>query len=537
MHWSTSSFLALLSSVMLQLPDLCVSDNAQLVLSAATCLGVAGVIFRVYFPQSKSHLPLPPSPPNWSLWGHFLPSRNSSLPIAGWIDEYGPLITLRSGFEKIVIIGRYKAAVDIMETQGRLVVDRPRRIATGEIFSGGLRLGLVPFGDRFRRMRRALHTHLQPKAVEGYEPLQMSHAKNTVLNILDDPCNFRNHAVTFAATAIMKVAYGSTMSTSPTDPRMIEMYQLVDLTSRAMRPDAYYLVDTIPWLRHLPWYGRELKRGFEAIKKLHVGRLKHVKEQLESDADTSPSFMRYLLENSGDHGLTEVETAFLAGTFFGAGFDSISSAICIVLLAAACFPEEQAKVQAELDEIIGRHRVPTFADHGSLIHLHAFISEALRWRPTVPNGLAHRTTEDVIWGNYCIPAGTTVYGNHWSICRDPEVYPEPEAFKPQRWIDDQGRLRNDLTNFVFGFGRRVCPGEPLAIGSVFINALLILWAFRLTVDRTKPFDDMAFMSGETTKSNSNRPCSIEFETRIPEAELRRMMQHYPEVAPFDGINH
>ncbi|KAG0696985.1 cytochrome P450 [Suillus ampliporus] len=489
---------------MLQLHDLCISDNTQLVLGAAACLVVAGVICRVYLPQSKSRLPLPPSPPNWRLWGHFLPPHSSSLTIAGWIDEYGPLITLRSGFEKVVIIGRYKAAVDIMETQGSSVADRPHKIAAGEIFSGGLRLAFISFGDRFRRMRRALHTHLQLKAVEAYEPLQMSHAKNTVLDILNDPCNFRNHAITyfksFAATTIMKVVYGSTTPTLATDARMIEVYKLMDFTNRTMRPDAYYLVDSIPWLRHLPWYGRQLKRGFEKMKQHHVGQLNCVKEQMQSNVDIGPSFMKYMLESSDDHGLTEVETAFLGGTFFGAGFDAISSSICIVLLAAARFPEEQAKVQVDLDAVIGRHRAPTFADQGSLIRLHAFISEALRWRTPVPSGLAHRTSKDVIWathqGNYCIPAGTTVYGNH---C--------------------------------------VCPGQHLANRSVFINALLILWAFRLTVDHTKPLDDITFMFGEISRSNSNRPCSIEFETRIPEAELRRMMQHYPEVASFDGVNH
>jgi cytochrome P450 len=72
-------------------------------------------------------------------------------------------------------------------------------------------------------------------------------------------------------------------------------------------------------------------------------------------------------------------------------------------MAAACFPEEQAKVQAELNAVIGRHRgssiplfsiqlsdlsnkVPSFADQESLPRLEAFISEALRWRPVAPNG-------------------------------------------------------------------------------------------------------------------------------------------------------
>ncbi|KAG2118174.1 uncharacterized protein F5147DRAFT_670248 [Suillus discolor] len=56
--------------------------------------------------------------------------------------------------------------------------------------------------------------------------------------------------------------------------------------------------------------------------------------------------------------------------------------------------------------------------------------------------------------NYYIPAGTTVFGNTWAICWNPEVFPEPDAFKPQCWIDDQGRLRDDFNNFLFGFGRR-----------------------------------------------------------------------------------
>jgi hypothetical protein len=43
---------------------------------------------------------------------------------------------------------------------------------------------------------RALQSHLQPKSAEEYQPLQMSQAKNMILNLLDDPDNFQNHATT-----------------------------------------------------------------------------------------------------------------------------------------------------------------------------------------------------------------------------------------------------------------------------------------------------------------------------------------------------
>ncbi|KAG0708129.1 cytochrome P450 [Suillus ampliporus] len=505
----------------------CISGNTQLVLRAAACLGIIGVIARVCLAKSKSGFPLPPSPPTWRLRGHFIPPRNSFLTIGEWIEQHGPLITIRSRLENIVIIGRYKAAVDIMENQGKSLADRPRLIAAGEIFRGGLSIVFEPFGEKVRRMRRAVHTHLQPKAAETYQPLQMSHAKKTILDILDDPHNFQNHVTTYAATTIMKVAYGKTTPTSATDPEVIEGNYLIRIAGQVIRPGAY-LVDSIPWLKYLPWYGLDLKRGFEMSKKLDMSQLNRVKEQMQSNVDIGPSFAKYMLESGDLYGLTETEIAAIAGSFFVAGFTTTAMAVCTVLMAAACFPGEQAIVQAELDAVIGRHRAPTFADQESLPRLHAFISEALRWRAVSTNGVAHRTTKDVIWAsieNYCIPAGTTVFGNHWAISRDPEVYPEPDAFKPQRWIDDEGRLRDDLRNFVYGFGRRVCPGQHVANGSIFINSILILWAFRLALDPTKPLDDMGYMNGEILK----RPCAIEFETRIPDTELRRMMQNYPEA--------
>ncbi|KAG2366033.1 hypothetical protein BDR07DRAFT_1397072 [Suillus spraguei] len=101
-----------------------------------------------------------------------------------------------------------------------------------------------------------------------------------------------------------------------------------------------------------------------------------------------------------------------------------------------------------------------------------------------------------------------------------EVYPEPDEFKPQRRMDDQGRLRNHLAFFVYGLGRRVCQGQHVANRSVFIKPLLIFWTFKLSLDPAKPQDDMGF----SKVMIPNVPCSIKFQTSIPEGELRRMMQ-------------
>ncbi|KAG1747934.1 cytochrome P450, partial [Suillus paluster] len=525
---------ASLFPTMLQLTDLLLSDNIQLVVSA-TCLSVAALIAHTYLFSTENGLSFPPSPSTWGLRGHFIPPRNAYLTVASWIEEYGPLITLRAGTEKFVVIGRYKAcltaAAEIMEKQGASLVDRPRSLAAGELLGGGMLIPFVPAGERFRRMRRlkyngymtlhyrAIHTHFQPKAAEAYRPLQMSHAKNTVIYILNGPYNFQDHARTYAAATSMKISYGKTTPTSATDPEVRRVTEFADKFRFALHPGAY-LVDSISWLKYLPWYARELRDGCRDSRELFIEQLCRVKQEL-GVGDASPSFGRYLLEHGSLYGLSELEMAYLAGAVVGAGSDTTTLAICTVLMAAAVFPEEQRKVHAELDAVIGNNRAPTFTDEQSLHRLRAFVSEALRWRPLVPMRIPHRTTMEVVWENHHIPARTTVTGNHWSISRDPDVFPDPNTFKPDRWLGIEGRVRDDPKFFVFGFGRRVCPGQDVANSSVFVNTALVLWAFRLTLDSTKPLDDMAFMDGSLPKE---QPCTIEFQTRIPEVEIRCIME-------------
>lgn len=186
----------------------------------------------------------------------------------------------------------------------------------------------------------------------------------------------------------MKITYGKTTRTSATDPDVREIHRLFDTFRTVLRPGAY-LVQSIPWLKHIPWYCKDLKQQYERTKEVFTNQLNHVRQQLvcvilatfrlylivpqQSDVDAGPSFARYVLEHNHLYNLTDTEKAFLGGALFGAGSDTVrypccfckyvsdikcqtAVAICTIFIAAACFPEEQAKVQAELDTVIGRHR-------------------------------------------------------------------------------------------------------------------------------------------------------------------------------------
>ena len=119
-------------------------------------------------------------------------------------------------------------------------------------------------------------------------------------------------------------------------------------------------------------------------------------------------------------------------------------------------PEVMNKAQEELDRVVGKDRLPDFSDGNNLPYINAVVKELLRWNPPLPFGVPNRVTQDDVYRGYFIPAGATVIQNIWAVFRDPKVYPDPEAFNPDRFLKD-GEINPLVPNpedRVFGSGRR-----------------------------------------------------------------------------------
>lgn len=473
--------------------------------------------------NGKNDITLPPGPPACWFWRNALPSVNIARALTDLVREYGPVVSFRQGSQVIIVIGSVEATTTIMETEGRSLADRPPSIAAGEMLSNGMRIVMARSGERFRRLRKAVHTHLQPKAAEAYKDMQHDNARQFILDILNDPKNHQNHAARFSASVILRVTYGKSTPTSYTDPEVIRIYKVIDHFQLVMRPGAY-LVDRLPLLRYLPGYGKQLMEWHNEELSLYRHQLGRVKSEIEQKK-AGPSFTKTLLEHTEDHGLATDEMAYLAGTLFGAGSDTTAMGITTAIMAAACHPLAQAKVHEELDMVIGSDRAPTFKDSSSLPQLRAFLLEALRWRPVIPIGFPHRATRDVIWQGYCIPAGAAVYGCHWAICRDPITFPDPEKFDPQRWLDSEGCLKDNMKSFTFGFGRRVCPGRHLAENSMYISLALLFWSFRIDQRPDAPINTQA------SDSVVSRAAPFEVDV-IPRIEVERLREVLADESMF-----
>lgn len=245
-----------------------------------------------------------------------------------------------------------------------------------------------------------------------------------------------------------------------------------------------WAVDMFPFLEHLPdWLpGTEFKKTARRWKQtmMEVGELpyKFAKDRIKEGRASfvSRSAEQAQLEQTFT---TENEHAikWSAASMYTGGADTSVSTTAAFFLAMTVFPDAQRTAQEEIDRVIGMDRLPTAADRENLPYVNAVVEEAQRWHPIAPMGLAHAVDSEDTVNDFRILKGALLVPVVWWFTRDPEVYHNPEQFKPERFFAPYNEsLATDAT---FGFGRRICPGKFLAEASLFLTFAQSLAVFNI----------------------------------------------------------
>ncbi|CAH0550246.1 unnamed protein product [Brassicogethes aeneus] len=172
------------------------------------------------------------------------------------------------------------------------------------------------------------------------------------------------------------------------------------------------------------------------------------------------AFLDLLLE--GNTMLSDEEIRQEVDTFVLAGHDTTAVAIGWTLFALANYPDIQAKVQAELDEIFqGKERPMTPEDIIRLKYLDRVIKEVLRLY--VPAHIVGRKLDkEIVLDNLKIPHGVMVSVDLFQLHRDPEQWPDPERFDPDRFLPEIASQRHPYAYCPFSAGPRNCIGRKFA---------------------------------------------------------------------------
>jgi len=323
--------------------------------------------------------------------------------------------------------------------------------------------GVMPYGDRWRSRRRILHQTFNVKVIGEHFPAIIAQAKAFLTRMHNDPKSFRKHTNLYSAGTMMAIAYAYNVVNDDEYVRVAE--EATEMAARSIFPGAV-AVNAIPMLRHLPeWFPgagfQKYARECRVLSyKARNDPLNLVKEKMA--AGTALSSVATSLLESGDPSIDEELVTDVTAISYVAGSDTLLSAITSCILALVIHPEVQYRAQAEIDHVIGRDRLPTPHDRRSMPYIEAICREILRWRVITPLGLLRSSMQDDIYDRWFIPKGTILFWNVWAMAHNPEVYPDPDCFKPERWLDDNGKLIAEEFDPVFGFGRRSCIGIYLA---------------------------------------------------------------------------
>ncbi|TFK85639.1 CyP450 monooxygenase [Polyporus arcularius HHB13444] len=434
----------------------------------------------------RSGLPLPPGPPRLPIIGNALdvPTKNMEATFRAMNEQYGDVVYLDALGQPMIVLGSHEAAVDLLEKRSANYSDRS--ISTMAKLCGlDWVLTLINYGPWWRRHRRTFHQFFNAAAVQEYQPSQRREAHKFVLRLIEKPKDFVHHIRHLFGSTIMRLTYGIEVDEPGNESYLATVEEALAIFSAATVPGKY-LVETFLVLRHVPtWFPfARFKREARAWRDVPMEVLHRPWEVALSamkEGTAPPSMAATLVESlsrlppdavKDEEAVAKQTTAVV----YGAGADTTLSTVQTFFLAMASNPDVQKKAQAELDAVIGPTRLPDFADQDSLPYIGVLIKELLRWRSVVPLGIPHRSLEEDEYRGYRIPKGSIVISNIWAYSRDPSVYPDPEAFMPERFLKD-GKLNPDVRDsatIAFGYGRRICPGRHFAEASLFVIVTTVL---------------------------------------------------------------
>ncbi|XP_061684889.1 cytochrome P450 4V2 [Syngnathoides biaculeatus] len=413
--------------------------------------------------------------------------------IQGYAEEFcnAPLIKLWLGMLPFVILYHAETVEPI--------VSNPVHMDKSSIYSflhPWLGTGLLTStGPKWRERRKMLTPTFHFTILQDFLEVMNEQAEVLVNKLASQagrgPFNCFNYVTLCALDIICETAMGRKIyAQSNSESEYVQsVYKMSDIISRRQRSPWF-------WPEFTYKYFGEGKAHDSTLKMLHSFTYEVIRERAESlklEDQTEPetrkrrAFLDMLLKTKDEDGnaMSHQDIQEEVDTFMFRGHDTTAASMNWALHLLGSHPDVHCKVQHELQEVFGTsERVASMEDLKQLKYLECVIKEALRLYPSVPF-FGRSLCEDININGFKVPKEASAIVLTYSLHRDPRFFPEPEEFRPERFLPENSVGRPPYAYIPFSAGLRNCIGQRFAIMEEKVVLSSILRQFNVKAEQSR----------------------------------------------------
>ncbi|KAK7100964.1 cytochrome P450 10-like [Littorina saxatilis] len=427
--------------------------------------------------------------------------------------EYGPVYKERFGPVEMVVISDPAEYSKVMRAEGKFPVRREMEPMAYDRTQKGMDMGLVNSqGEEWHRQRTAVSKHMLPlqTVAQFCQPMDTVAEEFTqklplAMDSQGEVKGLEQEIFKWAMESIGTFLFEERIGCMETKPSQQAQDFIHHLRSyfKLMQPlmynlPIYKLFPTQKWRQYQFHSDRVIKIGQSFVDK-KVDALK------KGEVGNTSAFLSGLLSNDN---LSSRDVTGIAVDLLMAAVETTSTATTWCLYNLAKNPEAQSRLAAEVKAAVPQGGEITTESLAQMPYLKAVLKETFRVYP-ITYATSRILPSDIEVAGYNIPAGSHVQANLFGMFRDPELFPDPESFKPSRWLREakmDPKLKS-LSNLVWGHGARMCIGRRIAEQELHILLAKVVQKFELSYHHE---DVEAILN---TVITPDRPVQIKFTPR------------------------
>ncbi|GMT05906.1 hypothetical protein PENTCL1PPCAC_28080, partial [Pristionchus entomophagus] len=487
-------------------------------------LVLAGLLYEMHW--KRRHLP--PGPTPLPLLGNLIPLI-FSFPgyelMHKWKREYGNIYTYWLGPFPIVTVNEINLVQQMFVQDGDNYADRGSFGKLTESYRGGTYGIVETSGQTWREQRRfTLHTLRDFGLGKERMQEQILNEADSLLNDLEKECKETGSAWPIkytertVASVINLVLFGYRFDKDHENEFYRVRKMLDDQNKELRNPIMIAFIGMPQWItKHIPFINKkfdlmwkvrdELFEFFRENIKKHREVIDYTSEDCDDYCDAYLKEM-YKLRDDPETSFHEKQFINVCLDLWLAGMETTASTMAWGTALLLNYPEVQQKMHDEFDRVIGSDRIITMNDKNELHFLNAFISEVQRWANIIPQNLLRKTSRDVEVDGHFLKAGTPIAPQISVLMTDEKIFPDPYVFRPDRFIDENGKLKTFKQFLPFSVGKRQCPGEGLARMELYLFFGNLVHRFNIS-----PMDSSQIPTLTRTMKNMSKPeafpCKLE----------------------------